>query len=69
MIDPCIPSDVKEYRVSRRYRGARYDITVKNPDCLQHGVKTIVVNGTEQAGHTLPVFPEGTAVQVEVIMG
>ena len=69
MIDPCIPSDVKEYRVSRRYRGARYDITVKNPDYLQHGVKTIVVNGTEQAGHTLPVFPEGTAVQVEVIMG
>ena len=69
MIDPCIPSDVKEYRVSRRYRGAQYDITVKNPDCLQHGVKTIVVNGTEQAGHTLPVFPEGTAVQVEVIMG
>ncbi len=32
VFDPCIPSSLKEYTVRRRIRGARYTITVLNPE-------------------------------------
>ena len=35
-IDPCIPCDLKEYKVTRKWRDAEYIITVKNPNGKQH---------------------------------
>lgn len=32
VIDPCLPSDMKEYTVVRKFRDAEYTITVLNPD-------------------------------------
>lgn len=32
IIDPCIPSGLKEYRIHRRFRDAEYTITVLNPN-------------------------------------
>ncbi len=34
-VDPCIPSDLKEYTVTRKWRDAEYVITVKNPNGKQ----------------------------------
>ena len=31
MVNPCIPADLKEYKVTRKWRDAEYVITVKNP--------------------------------------
>ena len=31
IVDPCIPENWKEFTVKRRWRGAMYAITVKNP--------------------------------------
>ena len=31
MVNPCIPSDLKQYTVTRKWRDAEYVITVKNP--------------------------------------
>ena len=45
MIDPCISSDIKEYSVKRILRGVEFDITVKNPDGKQKGIKSILVDG------------------------
>jgi len=36
MINPCIPSDLKEFKVTRKWRDAEYVITVKNPNGKQH---------------------------------
>ena len=41
VIDPCIPSDWKEFEVFRTYQGCNIQITVKNPDGVCKGVKTI----------------------------
>ncbi len=30
LIEPCLPSFIKEYRVVRKFRGAVYDITIRN---------------------------------------
>ena len=54
-VDPCIPKDWKGYTVSRRFRGAEYEITVKNPNHVEKGVKSVVMDGKELAGTTIPV--------------
>ena len=68
VIDPCIPSDWKEYVVHRKWRGADYTITVKN-NGVQKGVKKLILNGTEVKGNLIPKQSKGTKNTVEVIMG
>jgi len=68
-IDPCIPKKWDGYRVIRRFRGANYNIEVKNPDGVSTGVKQIKVDGTVIDGTILPVVEKGKTCEVEVIMG
>ena len=68
-ISPCIPKNMTEYTVTRKYRGAVYLITVRNPEGKEAGVKEILVNGEAFFdGNVLPVFPEGSIVNVTVTM-
>ena len=30
LIEPCLPASIREYRIVRKFRGAEYDITVRN---------------------------------------
>ncbi len=66
-VDPCVPADWKEFFVSREFRGAKYEITVTNPDAVMKGVKEIYVNGELMDG--IPVQPAGTTTKVQVVMG
>ena len=68
IIDPCIPEDWKEFQVTRQWRGATFHITVKNPDRVQKGVKSIVLNGTPLQG-AIPPQAAGTTHDVVVTMG
>ena len=68
-IDPCLPSDWKGFAVSRRYRGAVYNITVDNAAGAEYGVKELFVNGQPLAGNVIPPAPAGETVEVKVIMG
>ncbi len=69
LVDPCIPSDWKEYTVTRRFRGAEYRITVKNPDGVSKSVKKLIVDGDETAGNVIPVLGDHGVHEVEVILG
>ena len=42
-VNPCIPSDLKEYKVTRKWRDAEYVITVKNPNGKEHADKPTVL--------------------------
>ena len=66
MIDPCLSSDIKEYSVKRILRGVEFDITVKNPDGKQRGVKSIIVDGKPIEGNIVKAT-SGKHV-VEVVM-
>ena len=66
-IDPCIPSAWKEFSVTRKWRGGTYHIHVVNPDGVEKGVRTILLNGVPV--ESLPVIPAGTECRAEVIMG
>ena len=68
-VDPCLPAEMKGFTVTRRYRGAIYHITVKNPDGVQHGVRRVVVDGKEQGSNVLVPATAGAAVNVEIVMG
>ena len=67
-IDPCIPADWKGYKVSRKFRGAKYNIEIKNNGVMK-GVKKLIVDGKEVAGNVIPMQPAGSVCSVEVIMG
>ncbi|MCH5206179.1 MAG: N,N'-diacetylchitobiose phosphorylase [Oscillospiraceae bacterium] len=47
VIDPSIPSEWNELTILKTFRGKRLNITIKNPEGAQHGVKSIRVNGRE----------------------
>jgi len=68
IIDPCIPTTWEKFKVTRKFRGATYKITVSNPNKISKGVKKIVVNGSEIQGNKVPVFTSGEVI-VEVTMG
>ena len=68
-VDPCTPKDFGDFTIERKYRGATYHITVKNPDHVEKGVKSMTVDGSAVAGNVIP-FTEGkTEYNVEVVMG
>ena len=68
-IDPCIPKDWEGYTVSRRYRGATYEIAIKNPSHVCKGVASATVDGEAIEGNVLPVFGDGKVHKVEVTLG
>jgi N,N'-diacetylchitobiose phosphorylase len=68
IIDPCIPSDWKEFDVIRQWRGATYKIKVKNPGGVQKGVRTVTINRQVLSG-PIPPQAKGTEHDVLVIMG
>jgi cellobiose phosphorylase len=56
-IAPCICSQWKEYTVNRRFRGASYEITVKNQSGVCCGVKEITLDGSPLEGNIVPFSP------------
>ena len=67
-IDPCIPHTVREFKVNRLFRNTVYHITVKNPDGVEKGIRSIRVNGREIGTGPVPVINAAEA-DVEVLMG
>ena len=43
LVAPCIPSNLKEYTVKRKWRDAEYVITVKNPHGKEHAEKPMLL--------------------------
>lgn len=67
LIDPCIPADWKEFSAVREWRGTKYNITVKNPDGVMKGVKSVMLDGN--ACDKIPAFSDGSTHDVIVTMG
>jgi cellobiose phosphorylase len=68
-IDPKIPKDWKEFKAIRNYRGAVYEIHVKNPNGVECGVKSIKVDGIAIPGNLIAPHSDGKPHQVEVELG
>ena len=67
LIDPCIPKEWKGYKVSRKFRGALFEIEVRNVGGVSKGVKKVTVNGKALDSNMIPTMPPGTyTVEVEL---
>jgi cellobiose phosphorylase len=68
IVDPCIPAQWPEFKVRRKFRGAIYDIHVKNPNGKCKGVTEMVVDGSVIQGNKAPIFTDGEHT-VEIVLG
>ena len=75
MIDPCIPASWNGYKVKRTFRGAVYNIEVRNPEHVQCGVKEMWVDGGRHCrtkgprNKVVPGFAVQTNHEVVVVLG
>ena len=69
IINPCVPKDWKEFSVTRRFRGNMVSISFKNPNGVQKGVKSLIINGEKIEGNLIPVSKIKNNSIVEVVMG
>ena len=69
IINPCIPSEWNEFRVIRKFRGDRFEITVKNPNNICKGVSQLKIDDKLISGNKIPIFNDGELHIVEVLLG
>ncbi|MDG5766160.1 hypothetical protein QA596_01690 [Balneolales bacterium ANBcel1] len=67
-IDPCIPADWDGFTVRRTFRGAKYTITVRNPNGVMKGPAEVKLNGTVLEGNRIPPQEAGTDNRVDVTL-
>ena len=67
-LNPCIPHDMKGYKLDRTYRGTTYHITFDNTAGVEKGVKSVTVDGAPIEGNILPLTDK-KEVDVVVTMG
>jgi len=68
-IDPCIPGAWSGFKATRRFRNHIVHINVKNPGCVNRGVKSLTLNGEILAGNLVPAGRLGNINHVEVVLG
>ena len=67
-INPCVPEDFGDFTITRKFRGATYNISVKQ-NGAQKGISKLTVNGKEVEGNIIP-YEEGVKeYTVEAILG
>ncbi len=69
-VDPVVPADWGDFKVTRRFRGARYSITVRKPKGAVGRVARLIVDGREIAGSLVPLPTRpGESFDVEAFVG
>lgn len=66
VIDPCIPGAWDGFTMTRKWRGATYRITVRNPRHVQKGVRSLKADGAPV--ERVPCYGQGVH-EIEVEMG
>lgn len=68
-IDPCIPAAWPGFKATRVFRGLKVGINVSNPNGVQQGIESLLVNGKPVKGTVVPMDLLSDGCQVEVVMG
>lgn len=68
-VDPCIPKEWAEYRITFLDAETRYDIVVQNPDHVNRGVTAVELDGTNLEDSKITRSRDGRTHQVRVTMG
>jgi cellobiose phosphorylase len=68
-IDPCIPKNWKGFEITRKFRGATYQIKVINKKGSNKGVTKVTIDGKVYPSSLLPIFEPGSSHTVVIEMG
>ena len=68
-VNPCVPTGFGDFTLTRNYRGANYTIEVHNPDNVEKGIQSMVVDGVSVDGNIIPYDPTKKEVNVVITMG
>ena len=70
-LDPCIPRAWPRYEIAFRYRSARYEIEVENPDGVNRGIASVELDGQALAdgGVAIPLADDGATHRIRVVLG
>ena len=68
-VDPCIPAKWDGFEVTRKFRGATYQIKVENPSHVSKGIIKVTIDGNIYESNILPLFKEGTTHSVVIELG
>ncbi len=68
-VDPCIPKAWDGFKMQRKFRGATYQLIIKNPDHVSKGVKELIINGERSSSNIIPLLEKGKSHTIEIIMG
>ena len=71
LLDPCIPKAWPRFEIAFKYRSARYDITVENPQGVSRGVAQVELDGKTLPGAParVPLVDDGETHTVRVLLG
>jgi cyclic beta-1,2-glucan synthetase len=71
VIDPCVPKAWPGFEIAFRYRTARYDIAVENPNGVSRGVIRVELDGEALPGPQARVTlaDDGATHRVLVVLG
>lgn len=70
VVDPCVPKDWKNFRITRKFRGTTFNISVENPNGVSKGIKSITVDGETIKGNRIPLsLAKAEQAEVKVVLG
>ncbi|MBQ4364264.1 MAG: glycosyl transferase, partial [Oscillospiraceae bacterium] len=67
-IDPSIPHAWDGFKITRKFRGATFNIDIQNPDHIEKGIKSITVDGVKIDGNVIKDITPGVH-EVVAVMG
>ena len=67
-IDPCLPRELTDLRLVRRFRGSVYNIHILNNAGDEKGKLSMTVDGVPLEGDTIPADKAPASHQVEVVL-
>ena len=71
VLNPCIPKHWPGFSINFRYRNARYDIRVENPNHMSRGIKTAELDGVAQPDGTsrFTLADDGKTHSIHILLG
>jgi cyclic beta-1,2-glucan synthetase len=70
VFNPCIPKVWRSYSIFCQHENTRYEITVDNPNGVEHVIVTIELDGERQLNdNSITLQDDGQLHQVRVVLG